>query len=84
MAVDVNASIRPDGDTFWCDIEKIVEEREKIADALIEVCIGKGLTVSTAKDVLSRATMRIDQAVNGCPVGLLCIRPFSPTDIRKL
>lgn len=82
--VDVNASINPCGDISWADIEKIVEAREEIADEVISLLIGKGLTVSTAKDVLFRVTARIDKAVSDAQVAALSLRRSLPTDVRTL
>lgn len=82
--VDVNASIDPCGEIFWEDIEKIVDAREEIADEVIALLIGKGLTVSTAKDILFRVTSRIDKAVSDAQVASLSLRRSLPTDVRTL
>lgn len=81
---DVNASIDPCGDISWNDIQKTVEAREEIADEVIALLIGKGLTVSTAKDILFRVIGRIDKAVSDAQVAALSLRRSLPTDARKL
>ena len=77
--VDPNACIDP-ADASWADIDAIVEAREHIADVVIDKLIENGLTVMAAKDVLFRATARIEAAVKGCPVGQLSIPRTSRKD----
>ena len=67
----------------WTKQKEIVMAREKVADELIDVLIRNELTIDTARDVLARATKRIEQMVSDCRVDALCTRPSSPTGSQK-